>query len=153
MFRHDFSKYSPEREQRALVSSDLWDECDISEFLAGGTEATNSYELIRMCEDGVTPLKSEEYIFIDEQTCIGCALCAHAAPDTFKPTETGRYRTFKQNPSHKGVESAVASCPVSCMHAVDYDGLKELELERESSIALGRFRSAPMHVQRSEASR
>jgi NAD-dependent dihydropyrimidine dehydrogenase PreA subunit len=79
--RSDFDKYAAKVEERKLVSSDIWDECDISDVLAGSATATNSFELVPTCEDGLTPLESEQYIFVDEGSCIGCALCAQAAPE------------------------------------------------------------------------
>ena len=120
--------------------------------MAGSSIATNSYELIQMCEDGKTPLKAEHYIFVDEASCIGCTLCSQAAPEVFRPSSTGRYRAYRQSPSSPALAVAVASCPVDCMHSVGFDELKELELERESAMTSGRVLNAPMHVQRTEAS-
>lgn len=51
--------------------------------------------------------------------------------------EDGRARTFCQRKS-LDVTSAVASCPVNCMHYVGFDRLKELEKARDSLLGDGR---------------
>jgi len=43
----------------------------------------------------------------------------------------GRARAFSQRNS-PDVAAAVASCPVNCMHRVNYRELKELELARDN---------------------
>jgi ferredoxin len=69
-------------------------------------------------------------VFVDEESCIGCMQCANVAPNAFVMVESGRARTFQQR-SGADVEQAVASCPVSCMHSVSYQELKEFEIARD----------------------
>jgi hypothetical protein len=60
--------------------------------------------------------------------------CASAAPGSFQMLEQGRARTFRQRNS-PDVVSAVASCPVDCMHYVSFDELRELEVARDVGVA------------------
>jgi ferredoxin len=56
--------------------------------------------------------------------------CVSAAPSSFKMNEDGRATTFSQR-SSPDVASAVAVCPVDCMHHVSFHELKELESARD----------------------
>ncbi|MEM1368892.1 MAG: ferredoxin [Cyanobacteria bacterium P01_H01_bin.15] len=78
-------------------------------------------------------LVREEGIYVDEQTCIGCALCAHIAVNTFYvEPDYGRARVFRQDgDSPEIIEEAIDSCPVNCIHSVDYHELKSLEQGRK----------------------
>ncbi len=91
-------------------------------------------------------------VFIDEESCIGCMQCANVAPAAFVMLESGRARTFQQR-TGPDVEQAVASCPVSCMHPVSYQELKEFEIARDEGDGrtdhrhLGHRRGhTPLHV-------
>lgn len=71
--------------------------------------------------------------------------------------ESGRARTFNQRSSPE-VDSAVASCPVDCMHSVTFRELKELEEVRDQGDGrsdhkyLGRVQT-PLHVVESDHNR
>ena len=69
-------------------------------------------------------------VFIDEESCIGCAQCATVCPSSFLMLETGRARTFTQRKA-PDVSVAVEVCPVNCMHKVSYHELKEMEEARD----------------------
>jgi len=69
-------------------------------------------------------------VFIDEESCIGCAMCAQIAPSAFVMLDSGRARAYSQSNSPE-VVSAVSSCPVSCMHNCAFHELKEFELGRD----------------------
>jgi ferredoxin len=72
-------------------------------------------------------------VYVDETTCIGCKHCAHVAPDTFYiEAENGRSRVFNQDGNQEEtIQEAIDTCPVDCIHWVDYTELKTLEEERK----------------------
>lgn len=72
-------------------------------------------------------------VYVDETTCIGCLHCAHTAPNTFYiESEYGRSRVFNQDgDSEELIQEAIDTCPVDCIHWVDYTKLKELEEQRQ----------------------
>ena len=74
--------------------------------------------------------------YVDENICIGCKHCAHTAPNTFyiEPAH-GRARVFNQNGDTKElVEEAIDTCPVNCIHWIDFTELKQLEEERKYQV-------------------
>lgn len=72
-------------------------------------------------------------VYVDETTCIGCLHCAHVASDTFYiEPEYGRSRVFNQDgDSEELIQEAIDTCPVDCIHWVNYTKLKELEEKRK----------------------
>ena len=72
-------------------------------------------------------------VYVDEITCIGCKNCAHVAGQTFYiEPDYGRARAIRQDGDSEAlVQEAIDTCPVSCIHWVDYAELKELERERQ----------------------
>lgn len=68
-------------------------------------------------------------VFVDENTCIGCTMCASLAPATFRmESEHGRSRVFAQWANNDDdIADAVSSCPVDCIHWVQKDELAALE--------------------------
>ena len=76
----------------------------------------------------------QKAVYVDEVTCIGCKHCAHVAPNTFYiELEFGRSRVFNQDGElEETIQEAVDTCPVDCIHLVDYSDLKELEKARAS---------------------
>jgi ferredoxin len=130
-----------------IKSSDLiMDECEIlEESLPDGwyqNEETgnwhlhgkNSHEKVRLASDGKTPLFLDdgEFIYIDEESCIGCTQCALASPASFQMLDTGRARTYEQRGRLPDVQAAVQTCPVNCMHYVGFARLMQLEQARDS---------------------
>jgi ferredoxin len=75
-------------------------------------------------------------VYVDEVTCIGCKHCAHVARNTFYiEPDHGRSRVVRQDgDSAELVQEAIDTCPVDCIHWVDYSELKTLEAERRSQI-------------------
>lgn len=72
-------------------------------------------------------------VFVDEPTCIGCRHCAHVARNTFyiEPGH-GRSRVFRQDgDGFEVVQEAIDTCPVDCIHWVDYTQLQQLEADRK----------------------
>lgn len=94
----------------------------------------SSHEKVALADDGKTPLwlQDGDYVYIDEESCIGCTQCALAAPASFQMLENGRARTFVQRGRIPDVTAAVKTCPVNCMHYVDFDRLRVLEQARDS---------------------
>lgn len=161
--------------QKLLESgAEFVDECEVLEYgayeppptaqqLEKGHDVKNhkyikesSHEKVQLAADGKTPLYIEEgqFVFIDEESCIGCMQCVNIAPNSFLMLEDGRARTFKQR-SGGDVKQGVMSCPVSCMHFVSYDELKELETVRDKGDGrddhrhMGHKRGhTPLHVSR-----
>lgn len=81
-------------------------------------------------------LERQKGVYVDEVTCIGCKHCAHVARNTFYIEEDhGRSRVYRQNgDSEELIQEAIDTCPVDCIHWVDYTELKNLEHERKSQI-------------------
>ncbi|CEJ45163.1 ferredoxin [Umezakia ovalisporum] len=75
-------------------------------------------------------------IYVDEITCIGCLHCAHVARNTFYiEPDYGRSRVIRQDgDSEEMIQEAIDTCPVDCIHWVDYTELKKLEEERKYQV-------------------
>ncbi|NET76447.1 MAG: ferredoxin [Okeania sp. SIO1F9] len=73
---------------------------------------------------------------VDEITCIGCKHCAHVAHNTFYiESEHGRARVFQQDGDPEElIQEAIDTCPVDCIHWVDYTKLNTLEEERKYQV-------------------
>ncbi len=75
-------------------------------------------------------------VYVDEITCIGCKHCAHVARNTFYiEPDYGRSRVVRQDGESKDViQEAIDTCPVDCIHWVDYTELKKLEEDRKYQV-------------------
>lgn len=75
-------------------------------------------------------------VYVDEVVCIGCKHCAHVAPNTFYiEPDHGRSRVFCQDGnSEEIIQEAIDTCPVDCIHWVDYTKLKGLEKQRQHQV-------------------
>ncbi|MGA9378134.1 MAG: ferredoxin [Phormidium sp.] len=75
-------------------------------------------------------------VYVDEITCIGCKHCAHVARNTFYiEPDYGRSRVVRQDgDSEELIQEAIDTCPVDCIHWVDYTELKNLEAERQYQV-------------------
>jgi ferredoxin len=75
-------------------------------------------------------------VYVDEVTCIGCKHCAHVARNTFYiEPDYGRSRVVRQDgDSEEVIQEAIDTCPVDCIHWVDYTELKNLEEERKYQV-------------------
>lgn len=75
-------------------------------------------------------------VYVDEITCIGCKHCAHVARNTFYiEPDYGRSRVIRQDgDSEELVQEAIDTCPVDCIHWVNYAELKKLEEERKYQV-------------------
>jgi ferredoxin len=117
----------------------------------------SSHELVGLASDDKTPLRMRDgdfgknrlssytscpsqgishsffrlcLVFIDEESCIGCAMCVSVCPSSFLMLDSGRARTFTQRLA-PDVPMAISSCPVDCMHKVSFHELKEMEVARD----------------------
>ena len=85
----------------------------------------------------------EKAIWIDESACIGCQYCVHVATNTFIVDENyGRARVIRQDGDDlEVVKEAMDTCPVDCMHWVDFEDLDRLEasLNRDMFQSLGKL--------------
>lgn len=75
-------------------------------------------------------------VYVDEITCIGCKHCAHVARNTFYiETDYGRSRVVRQDgDAEEIIQEAIDTCPVDCIHWVDYTELRKLEDERKYQV-------------------
>ena len=75
-------------------------------------------------------------VYVDEITCIGCKHCAHVARNTFFIEEDyGRSRVIRQDAdTEEVIQEAIDTCPVDCIHWVDYTELKNLEEDRKYQV-------------------
>jgi len=129
----------------SLVESDL--KLDLLEHnnhhnLAAFTEYIESNEI-----SGFEPVLGgelrEKAIWVDEAACIGCQYCVHVATNTFIVDEDlGRARVIRQNGDDlEVVQEAMDTCPVDCMHWVDFEDLDRLDasLNRDMFQSLGKL--------------
>ncbi len=86
--------------------------------------------------------------YVDETTCIGCKHCAHTATNTFYiEPDYGRARVFNQDGDPEDlIEEAMDTCPVNCIHWVDYTELKRLEEARKYQVI--KNLGFPQHINR-----
>lgn len=75
-------------------------------------------------------------VYVDEITCIGCKHCAHVARNTFYiEADYGRSRVIRQDGDPDAlIQEAIDTCPVDCIHWVDYTELKKLEEDRKYQV-------------------
>ena len=75
-------------------------------------------------------------VYVDEITCIGCKHCAHVARNTFYiEPDYGRSRVIRQDGDPEDIiQEAIDTCPVDCIHWVNYAELKKLESERQYQV-------------------
>ena len=117
----------------------FYDECEILDWGykandENGRKRRSSHENVKLSKiDNKTPLhvKDGDFIFIDEESCIGCTQCVQVAPSSFVMEDSGRARAFEQSNS-RSVKTAVELCPVDCMHSVSFNELKIFEEARDA---------------------
>jgi ferredoxin len=83
----------------------------------------------------------QKAVWVDEAVCIGCRYCAHVATNTFVvEADWGRSRAIRQDgDSTARIQEAIDTCPVDCIHWVDYTELPALaeQLEQQDIQPLG----------------
>ncbi len=75
-------------------------------------------------------------VYVDEVTCIGCTHCAHVARNTFYiEPDYGRARVIRQDgDSDELIQEAIDTCPVDCIHRMDYTELRDRERDRINQV-------------------
>ena len=85
---------------------------------------------------------AEKAVWVDEARCIGCQYCVHVASNTFKVDEChGRSRAMRQDgDSMDLIQEAIDTCPVDCIHWVEFEELDDLEnsLDRDMFQTFGK---------------
>ena len=79
----------------------------------------------------------QKAVWVDEAVCIGCRYCTHVATHTFVVEQDwGRSRAIRQDgDSTERIQEAIDTCPVDCIHWVDYGQLPALEAQlREQEL-------------------
>ena len=76
----------------------------------------------------------QKAVWVDETTCIGCRYCANVATNTFvMEPHQGRSRAIRQDgDSTEVIQEAIDTCPVDCIHWVDFEELVQLREELET---------------------
>ena len=84
----------------------------------------------------------QKAVWVEETDCIGCRYCAHVASNTFLMiAETGRCRAIRQDgDSIERIQEAIDTCPVDCIHWVDFEHLVDL---RQRQLETARSRGIP----------
>ena len=84
----------------------------------------------------------QKAVWVEESDCIGCRYCAHVASNTFLMiAETGRCRAIRQDgDSIERIQEAIDTCPVDCIHWVDFEHLIDL---RQRQLETARRRGIP----------
>lgn len=128
-------KYSPSSSS-FMSDHEFVDECEILDWGISSDddkkELKSSHELVEMASDNKTPkrIRDGNFVFVDEESCIGCQQCVQTAPTSYTMLENGRARAFAQSDSPE-VSIAVSVCPVNCIHEIAFHELKELESGRD----------------------
>lgn len=94
---------------------------------AFSAHSTNLVGLRTGLEPSLGGLLREKAVWVEESDCIGCRYCAHVASNTFVMVpETGRCRAVRQDgDSMERIQEAIDTCPVDCIHWVDFENRDE----------------------------
>ncbi|WP_115019937.1 ferredoxin [Synechococcus sp. UW140] len=78
-------------------------------------------------------------VWVDELACIGCGYCTNVASNTFMMlSHSGRCRALRQDgDSLMLIQEAIDTCPVDCIHWVDFSELRSL-LPGQSAVVTNR---------------
>jgi ferredoxin len=109
--------------------------------LAWSVPAATAAPAANGCEPVLGGALRQKAVWVDEAVCIGCRYCAHVATNTFLVEPTwGRSRAIRQDgDSTERIQEAIDTCPVDCIHWVDYEQLDDLEerLNQQEILPLG----------------
>lgn len=98
-------------------------------------------------------LNRQKGVYVDENICIGCKHCAHVASNTFYiEPDHGRSRVFNQDgDTEELIDEAIDTCPVNCIHWLDYTKLRQMEAERKYQVI--QSLAIPPEMRRSQLSK
>jgi len=94
----------------------------------GRPRSRSVYEKVKP-EDRGEKWIAQDFVYVDEWSCIACRNCCDVAPKTFcLDAQQGRARVYAQwGDSEEYLDYAVASCPVDCISWVSREELQVLE--------------------------
>ena len=111
-----------------------------SKILSNNSKKINEYTGFEVVLGGEL---TEKAVWVDESRCIGCQYCVHVANNTFVVDEEhGRSRAVRQDgDSLEILQEAIDTCPVDCIHWVEFEKLEVLEknLDRDMFQSLGKL--------------
>jgi len=56
-------------------------------------------------------------VYVDQDACIGCGLCASVVPEVFRLNDDGVSEVYDlDGADEERIQEAVDSCPVNCIH-------------------------------------
>jgi len=56
-------------------------------------------------------------VYVDQDVCIGCGLCASVVPEVFRLNDDGVSEVFDlEGAGEANIQEAIDSCPVNCIH-------------------------------------
>ncbi|MEB3177788.1 MAG: ferredoxin [Nostocaceae cyanobacterium] len=121
------SEFVPSPEEQGSERSGL--EPELGGFLRDSPERSG-------LEPELGGMLRQKGVYVDEITCIGCKHCAHVARNTFYiEPDYGRSRVIRQDgDAEEVIQEAIDTCPVDCIHWVDYTELRKLEEERRYQV-------------------
>jgi len=92
---------------------------------------------------------AQEFVYVDEWSCIACRNCCDIAPRTFcLDAQQGRARVYAQwGNSEEYLDYAVASCPVDCISWVSREELQVLEHVTAAEMFDNPVLPCPMAIQ------
>ena len=92
----------------------------------------------------------ERAVWVDEAVCIGCRYCAHVATNTFAiEPNLGRSRAIRQDgDSSERIQEAIETCPVDCIHWVQFDELPALRRQLDAQELLPHGLPSPARPRR-----
>ena len=92
----------------------------------------------------------QKAVWVDESACIGCRYCANVASNTFLiEPYMGRSRAIRQDgDTEEVVQEAIETCPVDCIHWVNFEDLDKLrvELDQLELQPLGMLPKVPKRI-------
>ncbi len=150
-----FEETAEESLQKSFVESDIKLNFENKKISISESDNLAAFEDFKENNDisGFEPVLGgqlcEKAIWVDEAACIGCQYCVHVATNTFIVDEDlGRSRVIRQNGDNlEIVQEAIDTCPVDCIHWVDFEDLDKLEasLNRDMFQSLGKLPRVNKH--------
>ena len=149
-----FEETSESSSFKSFIESDIKLDLHEGNSIANNENLAAFYEYIDSNDiSGYEPVLGgelcEKAVWVDEAACIGCQYCVHIATNTFIVDEDlGRARVIRQNGDNlEVVQEAIDTCPVDCMHWVNFEDLDRLDksLNRDMFQSLGQLPRVNKH--------